>query len=88
MSDLISIQGPVESIDGKLVLRIPRAAAGDELASLAHGIGRIEGHCLVVVVEQWLAAKLRIGEGSLVIVDNRDGKFNLTPSPNNDEGTQ
>ena len=86
MSEPISIQGPVELIDGKLVLRIPRSAGGDALAPLARGIGRIEGQNLVVVIEPWLADNLRIGEGSLVIVDDVNGKFHITRSPDNDQG--
>ena len=33
MPDAVSIEGPVELIDGQLTLRIPLAAGGDKLAS-------------------------------------------------------
>jgi len=38
-----------------------------------------------VVIQPWLAEKLRIGAGSLVFVDNCDGKFNITRSAKNDD---
>jgi hypothetical protein len=80
MSELLSIEGPVELIDGNLTLRIPLDAGGDELAPLARGIGVMDGGCLNVVIQPWLAEKLGVGAGSLVIVDNSNGKFNFTRS--------
>jgi hypothetical protein len=81
----VSIEGPVELIDGRLTLRIPLAVGGDKLVPLARGIGTIEGQYLCVVIRPWLADKLRIGAGSLVIVDNDNGKFTITRSAKNDE---
>ena len=81
----VSIEGPVELIDGELTLRIPLAVGGDKLASLARGIGTVEGQYLCVVIRPWLAEKLRIGAGSLVIVDNDNGKFTITRSAKNDD---
>jgi hypothetical protein len=85
MSEAISLEGPVELVDGKLTLAIPLAAGGDKLAPLARGIGEVVGEDLVVVVQPWLAEKLRIGAGSLVHVDNCNGKFTITRSAKNDE---
>ena len=84
MSDKISLEGPVELVDGELILRIPLAAGGDILAPLAHGIGEVDGENLKVVIRPWLAEKLRIGAGSLVFVDNYNGKFTITRSAKND----
>ena len=85
MSDEISLEGPVELIDGKLTLRIPLAAGGDKLAPLARGIGEIAGESLNVIIQPWLAEKLRITAGSLVVVDNHNGKFTVTRSARNDD---
>ena len=82
--DIVSIEGPVERLHGQLALRIPLSAGGDELAPLVKSIGHIEGEHLIVVIQPWLAEKLRIGEGSLVVVDNRNGKFTITRSDAND----
>ena len=43
MSETISIEGPVELVEGKLTLQIPLAAGGDKLAPLARGIGEVVG---------------------------------------------
>ncbi len=83
MPEFVSLQGPVEKIDGKLVLRIPLDAGGGELIECSRGISEIEGEYLNVVIPVWLAEKLGIYEGALVAVDNRDGKFNLCLSDEN-----
>jgi len=67
------------SIRLRLTLRIPLAAGGDRLAPLARGIGDTDGEYLNVVIPPWLAGKLRIGAGSLVVVDNKNGKFHDHP---------
>jgi hypothetical protein len=82
--DPISLEGPVELVEGELAIRIPLAAVGDILAPLARGIGDIEGDYLKVVIQPWLAEKLRIGAGSFVLVDNANGKFTITRSAKND----
>ena len=84
MSETISIEGPVELVNGELTLRIPLDASGEKLATLARGIGKIEGDCLNVTILPWLAEKLRIASGSLVVVDNLNGKFTITRSAAND----
>ena len=84
MSDTISIEGPIELVDGKLVLRIPLSAGGDRLAPLARGIGEVDGDVLKVIIQPWLADNLRVGAGSLVFVDNVNGKFTITRSAAND----
>jgi hypothetical protein len=88
MSDSVSIEGPVELCDDQFVLRIPLDAGGDKLALLARGTGVVDGDCLIVTIQPWLAEKLRIGLGSLVIVDNHNGKFTITRSAANDDSTR
>lgn len=80
MDDIVSLGGPLEKIDGKLILRIPLASGGNKLSQCARGIAEIEGEYLKVIIPDWLAAKLGIQEGSRVIVDNQGGKFNIRPS--------
>ena len=77
--DVTCISGPVELIDGRLMLRIPLAEGGDALAGAARGIGAIVGENLDVTIPDWLARMLKIGDGSVVIVDNRGGKLNIHP---------
>jgi hypothetical protein len=86
MPDYISLEGPVELEDGRLTIRIPLEVGGDQLAPFAKGIGEIQGADLVVVIQPWMATMLNIGPGSLVFVDNANGKFNVTRSASNDSG--
>lgn len=80
MAEIVSLEGPLELIEGKLILRIPLTAGGDRLAESAGGIGAVEGEYLRVVIPPWLAEKLKVEAGSLVVVDNRAGRFNITRS--------
>ena len=83
MSVSVSLEGPVERLGDDLVILIP-LDAGDALAPLAKGIGIIEGDCLKITIQPWLAEKLRIEIDSLVVVDNLDGKLRITRSAKND----
>jgi hypothetical protein len=74
----ISIRGPLESVSGKLMLQIPLAAGGKDLALAAGSIGHIEGEFLKVEILPWLAEKLEIQKGSIVVIDNLEGKFRIT----------
>ena len=85
MDDITSLEGPVERVEGKLTLRIPLAAGGQALAPCARGVSEIDGEDLKVTIPEWLAEKLGIHEGSLVIVDNRNGKFNIRLSAPSNE---
>jgi hypothetical protein len=88
MPEVTSLQGPLELVDGDLMLRIPLSVGGDKLAPSAKGIATVDGEYLNVVIQPWLAEKLRIGEGSLVFVDNQGGKFNITRSAANDSANE
>ncbi|MFZ0882693.1 MAG: hypothetical protein WAN14_04795 [Candidatus Acidiferrales bacterium] len=79
MDEPASLRGPVEKIDGKLSLRIPLAAGGDEFVACSRGISEVKDGFLIVEIQEWLAGLLRIEEGDLVSVNNADGKFNITP---------
>jgi hypothetical protein len=76
-ADAISITGPVERINGELTLRIPLAAGGAALAPAVGRIGAVDETYLNIVIKPWLAEQLGVSEGSLVDVDNIDGKFNI-----------
>lgn len=85
MAEVVSLEGPVEIVNGELAILIPLEAGGAVLAPLAKGIGEVDGEFLKVVIQPWLAEKLRIGAGSLVIVGNVNGKLTITRSAANDE---
>jgi hypothetical protein len=48
------------------------------LYAVSRGISSIDGDDLVVTIPHWLAQKIGVGEGSVVYVDDRWGKFNIT----------
>ena len=87
MAEVVSLEGPVEVVNGELAILIPLEAGGAVLAPLAKGIGEIDGEFLKVVIRPWLGEQLRIAAGTLVIVDNANGTFTITRSAANDEGT-
>jgi hypothetical protein len=78
-NDVISLQGPVEKIDGKFVLRIPLEGGGSGLIDCSRGIAEVEGDYLKITIPDWMAGMLRIDAGSLVAADNRNSKCNLQP---------
>jgi hypothetical protein len=77
--EITSLNGPVEKIAGKLVLRIPLEAGGRELIECSRGISEIDEQFLTITIPEWLSGMLRIENGSLVNVDNRGGKCNIQP---------
>jgi hypothetical protein len=74
-----SLQGPVEKLGERLVLRIPLEAGGSELIECSRGISEIDGEFLQITIPDWLAGMLRIDNGSIVNVNNRNGKCNIQP---------
>lgn len=73
-----SLQGPVERLDGALVLRIPLAVGGAALVACARGVSVVVDDELRIMIPDWLAEKLGICEGSLVDVDNAHDKLTIT----------
>ena len=80
MGHITSLIGPVESLDGKLMLRIPLETGGRELVACSRGIGEVDGDFLSIHSINWPAERLGISEGSTVVVDNANGKFTIRPS--------
>jgi hypothetical protein len=80
MGHITSLSGPVESLDGKLMLRIPLETGGRELVACSRGIGEVNGDFLSIHIKDWLAERLGMSEGSTVVVDNASGTFTIRPS--------
>ena len=81
MAEITSLGGRVELYKGRLALCIPLDVGGDRFLHCTRGIGEVDGDHLIVVIQQWLADKLGVAEGSLVQVDNENGKFNIRAQP-------
>lgn len=75
--DVLTLEGPVESVNGVLTLLIPLSEGGDKFVGCCRGISDVEGDVLKITIPEWLAGTLRIEEGDLVSVDNANGKFNI-----------
>ena len=88
MTKPTSVQGPIEDLDGQLVLMIPLDVGGSDLAPSAAGISEIVGDVLRVDIPQWLASKLDLTRGTIVTVDNADGTFNIRRVTDEDSGTR
>jgi hypothetical protein len=56
MAEVVSLQGPVEVVNGELALLIPLEAGAAVLAPLAKGIGKIDGEFLKVVIRPCAAS--------------------------------
>jgi hypothetical protein len=64
MADVISLQGPVEKVDGRLVL-LPLSGGGNQFLDCTKGISELEGEYLKITIPDWLTGMLRIEEGSM-----------------------
>lgn len=84
MKGTMSIEGPIELVNGALMLRIPLVAGGDQLAPIAPPEAEITKDELCITIPFWLAEKLRVSADSLVVIDNLEGKFRITRSSKND----
>jgi hypothetical protein len=76
--DFISLRGPIEREGSRLVIRIPLDQGGGDLHLVCQQISEIDGDDLVVPIPDRLAEKIQVGEGTMIRVDNRGGKFNIT----------
>jgi hypothetical protein len=76
--DFVSLRGPIEREGSRLVLRIPLDEGGCDLHLVCHQTWEIDCDDLVVPIPDWLAQKNAVAEGTIVHVDNRGGKFNIT----------
>ena len=86
MNKVVSLEGPLECREGKLVLMIPLNAGGNELIECSKGISEVEGEFLKVEIPEWWAGVLRVEAGDRVIVQNTHGKFGIwaaSPRPVN-----
>jgi len=84
MDNIVCIEGPVEDIDGKMMLRIPLNVGGEQLKKYVVSISTVDEQYLNIEIKPWLAEKLNIKVGSFVYVDNKEGKFTITRSERND----
>lgn len=76
-SDYLSLEGPVERLNGQLILRIPLEAGGHRLHETVCTECVVQGNDLIVPLPDWLTASIRLREGTAVHVDDRWGRLNI-----------
>lgn len=76
-SDYLSLEGPVEQLNGQLILRIPLEAGGRRLRETVCTECVVEGKDLIVPLPDWLTTSIRLTEGTAVHVDDRWGRLNI-----------
>jgi len=78
---VVHIEGPLEKIDGRWLMRIPLNVGGNVLAATTAGIGRIKDDILEVELPERLVQNLKLQEGQRLLVHNATGKFTFEWSP-------
>ena len=76
MENVLALEGPVLKINGELMLFVPLADGGSELAQCSPGISEVQGEFLQILIPEWLAGLLEIEEGDVVCVQS-DGKLRI-----------
>jgi hypothetical protein len=79
--DIVHLQGPIEVIEGRWLMRIPLAAGGAQLIHSTRGIGRVLDDVLVIEVPAKLIKRLGLRDGQTVSVHNKHGKFTFNWEP-------
>jgi hypothetical protein len=70
---------PLEVVDGKLVLRIPLADGGGAFVEATRGFATVDAEALTVEIPESFAEQLGLRDGTVVLVENRNGEFSIGP---------
>ena len=79
MENLMSLEGPVLMVNGKLTLMVALRDADKESIKRSRGVSEVEASWLKIAIPEWLAGILRIEEGDIVHVSNWDGELEIKP---------
>jgi hypothetical protein len=82
--ELVHVEQRIELHGGDMAVFIPLEAGGEIFAPMIKRNATIENGVLIIVLPPWLTELLKVAVGSLVVVHNRNGLFNLTRSSAND----
>jgi hypothetical protein len=80
-SSPVHIQGPLEFVDGRWLLRIPLGVGGQELAACTSSISIIRGDVLEIELPKKLVRNLRLKEGQHLRVNADGGQFTFEWEP-------
>ena len=77
MSDYVSIDGPIEMIDGRMLVRIPLEPYGKSLVDCTQSLSFIADDHLCIEIHEWMLEKLEMNAADLLHIDNANGEFNM-----------
>ncbi len=78
---VVRVEGPLERIDGRWLMRIPLTVGGDVLSATTAGIGRVKGDMLEVELAERLVQNLKLQDGQRLLVHNATGEFTFEWHP-------
>ena len=78
MENTVYSEWPIVKPNGELMLLVPLA---DTIGSVepSGSFLDMQGNFLKIVIPQWLAEMLEVGEGDFLRVSNADGEFQIQP---------
>lgn len=77
----VQVEGPLELIGGRWLLRIPLDVGGRQLISLTEGIATIVGETLEIQLPENLVRNLSLKEGQHVWVTSNGAEFSFDWEP-------
>jgi hypothetical protein len=77
----IRFEDQIEHIEDRLLLRIPLASGGQELALFARGTSEIKGDVLEIRLPENLVRNLSLKEGQHLWTHNQRGRFSFEWEP-------
>lgn len=72
---VVRLEGPLEKIGERYLLRIPLDVGGDVLSETTRGIGQVKNDVLEIELPDQLVQNLKLKEGQRLLVHNATGKF-------------
>lgn len=79
---VVRIEGPLEKIGERWLMRIPLTVGGDVLSATTSGIGQIKDGVLEIELPNQLVQNLKLKEGQHLWVHNATGEFTFEWHPN------
>jgi hypothetical protein len=72
---VVRIEGPLEKVGNRWLMRIPLTVGGDVLSAPTQGIGQIKNDILEIELPDQLVKNLNLKEGQHLFVHNATGEF-------------
>jgi hypothetical protein len=79
---VVRVEGPLEKIGGRWLMRIPLTVGGDVLLATVTGIRQIKDDILEIELPDLLVKNLKLKEGQHLFVHNATGEFTFEWYPN------